>query len=73
MKKKMKLENLKIQSFVTSLSKEETVTIQGGDNSFNPVCLSGVPACVNTAVPICRNLHSDACPTALADCATVSC
>ena len=48
MKKKLQLEDLKIKSFISSLTKEKSQTIVGGE-SGNPICvnLSGIgPFCV---------------------------
>ena len=57
-KKKLKLKELKVQSFLTDLKKEEKRTVMGGMTvgdicgSGAPVCGSDVPACNNT-FPIC--------------------
>ena len=53
--KKLKIQELKVQSFVTSLSKESENTLKGGDcpgNSDNLNCNSAA-ACENTAAAVC--------------------
>lgn len=54
MKKKLKLENLHIQSFVTELSEIQIGGLKGGDNTVDAGCVSNL-ACHN----------SDACPSAI--------
>jgi hypothetical protein len=58
MKKKLKLQDLKVQSFVTAHDNEQAATIKGGGNSDNPACLTGVPACRNTHAQICNPLYT---------------
>jgi hypothetical protein len=54
MKKKLNLTAIKVQSFVTELDKTEAQTVQGGQNTNNPVCNTEVAACNNThAGPVC--------------------
>jgi len=56
MKKKLKINDLKVQSFVTAIDKAEGQTLAGGENTNNPPCLTIVPACANTvAAPQCNN------------------
>ena len=43
MNKKMKIEDLKIQSFVTSMSKEAKVTVNGGQKSITYCAGGGCP------------------------------
>jgi hypothetical protein len=64
-KKKMKLSDLKVKSFVTELNNNESRTIQGGDQSLTPACNTEVAACVNTQAYFCPVHPSayDACPT----------
>jgi hypothetical protein len=54
MKKKLKLNDLKVQSFITAMDKSEKATLAGGDNSANPACLSAVPACQMSMAQICQ-------------------
>jgi hypothetical protein len=63
MKNKLKLSDLKVQSFVTELEKKETETVKGGVRTETPVCFSAVPACVNSNAPHCLGSIVDACPT----------
>jgi hypothetical protein len=58
MKKKLKLNDLKVQSFVTALDSTEKATIAGGDNSNNPACNTLVDACQRTAAEVCPFLGS---------------
>ena len=52
--KKLKLNELKVQSFVTSIEKREIETVKGGTgNSNNPVCNTAVAACQNTIAAVC--------------------
>ena len=51
--KKLKLESLKVQSFVTGLNKEQIQTIKGGDNTANAVCATAVEACQMTIAEVC--------------------
>lgn len=53
MKKKLKLNDLKVQSFVTSLSNTEKATVAGGQNSVNPACNTEVNACQQTIAQLC--------------------
>lgn len=64
-KKNLKLNELKVQSFVTELKSFESKTIQGGGQSDNPACNSEVAACINTQAYLCPISPSayDACPT----------
>lgn len=50
-KKKLKLNELKVQSFVTDLSAKETLTLKGGDRTGNGNCheVSNGPECANAA------------------------
>jgi len=60
MKKKLKINDLKVQSFVTAIDKAEGKTIAGGDNTNNPVCRTEVPACTRTvAAPHCNDTILD--------------
>jgi uncharacterized protein YggL (DUF469 family) len=65
--KRLKLGEVKVQSFVTSINENDSLTVKGGqyDGTDNPICLSAVPACVNTHPNFCTNFPSayDACPT----------
>jgi hypothetical protein len=65
MKKKLKLNDIKVKSFVTEMDKAETRTIQGGDQSLTPACNTEVAACINTNAYFCPIHPSayDACPT----------
>jgi len=57
--KKLRLNDLKVKSFVTELKSNEAKTVQGGSgNSLNPVCMSQVPACQTQACSVVA-----ACPT----------
>lgn len=51
-KQKLSLNSIKVQSFVTALDASEAKTVQGGQQTFNPVCLSEVPACQTAACSI---------------------
>lgn len=65
-KKKLKITDLKVNSFITALDKKDEGTVLGGvGNTMNPTCLSNVPACINTHAQFCTNFPSayDACPT----------
>lgn len=64
-KKNLKLNDLKVQSFVTELASPESKTLQGGNQSMNGPCNSEVAACVNTQAYFCPIHPSayDACPT----------
>lgn len=66
-KKKLKINELKVTSFVTAFDKNEEKTLVGGvgGNTVNPTCLSQVNACGNTHAHFCTNFPSayDACPT----------
>jgi hypothetical protein len=64
-KKRLKLSQLKVQSFVTKLENNESRTVQGGAQSDNPACNSEVAACINTQAYLCPINPSayDACPT----------
>jgi hypothetical protein len=70
MKKKLKLSDIKVSSFVTALNENDSKTIQGGaepdtGNTAGPTCISNVAACVNTHAAFCTDFPSayDACPT----------
>ena len=70
--KSLKLKDLKVQSFVTSLSKEEKQTVKGGDETNGQVCdsvvvacKSGAPACQNTDAVFCHSCQSDPCACVL--------
>lgn len=52
-KKKLKLSDLTVQSFVTEMNEGEKNTIAGGHHSNNPSCHSDVPACQNTVANVC--------------------
>ena len=70
-KKKIKLNTLKVKSFVTKINSADALTIQGGDrtdnqgcfqgNSNNPACLTFVQGCLNTANQFCT--QNVGCPT----------
>ena len=67
-KKKLNLENLKVQSFVTSLKEENPNTVKGGTASVPAMCDTDNPACANT--PVCSRFAFclpgsayDACPS----------
>ena len=69
-KTKLKISELKIQSFVTSLKKEDENTLKGGDcpgHSDNPACLSGVTACQSAAnwgcIGTCGGTNDQLCST----------
>jgi len=65
-KKKLKINDIKVSSFVTALDSDDKATVAGGiGNTMNPTCLSLVPACVNSQANFCTNFPSayDACPT----------
>jgi hypothetical protein len=52
--KKLKLSDLKVQSFVTALNENEKGTIAGGaGQSDNPACFSNNPICAS-ANPACN-------------------
>jgi hypothetical protein len=59
--KKLKLSDLKVQSFITALDNNEKQTIAGGDNTNNPVCNTEVAACIRT------NAHA-VCADTILDC-----
>ncbi|MCW3104370.1 MAG: hypothetical protein JWO09_2810 [Bacteroidetes bacterium] len=52
-KKNLKLTDLKVQSFVTSLEQDEQKTLQGGAATHADKC-SQVPGCGHTAAAICN-------------------
>ena len=52
-KKKLKLNELKVQSFVTGFGKDQIETLKGRGLSDNPVCLSAVDACQNSVAQMC--------------------
>ena len=64
-KKKLKLSELRVQSFVTKLDNTESGTVKGGGQSDNPACNSEVAACIKTQAYLCPISPSayDACPT----------
>lgn len=49
MKKNLKLSDLKVQSFVTSLNEDQLNTLKGGDATNNPACGSIGIACRTVA------------------------
>lgn len=55
MKKNLKLSDLKVQSFVTSLDNDQLNTLKGGDATNNPSC--------NTLGVACRTVAHN-CPVA---------
>jgi hypothetical protein len=76
-KRKLKLSDLKITSFVTELNDQQKMTIAGGDQTnspqqctvvilkgatLNPACLSAVPACQTAAFELCGPVYSGSCP-----------
>jgi len=70
--KKLKLNNLKVQSFVTELSNTDAKTVQGGGNTDNPQCLSEVPACQFTGTPACAATVVPNCSLGIA-CTVIDC
>jgi len=61
--KKLKLNSLKVQSFITELSPADANTIQGGVRTDNPGCDNGrsFEGMCNTAVGVCVNTRHDLC------------
>ena len=53
-RKSLKLETLKVQSFVTGMKDEQIKTIKGGEHTFDPVCASKVDACLRTIADVCQ-------------------
>jgi len=58
--KKLKLNELKVKSFVTALENNESNTVKGGSN---PLVVSNVTGCMNTQAHFCTGSAVDACPT----------
>jgi hypothetical protein len=71
-KKKLKLSDLKIQSFVTELGNSDSKTILGGDQTDNPQCNSEVPACQFTGTPACAGTRVPNCSLGIA-CTVIDC
>lgn len=69
MKKSLKLSDLKVQSFVTSLNDEQLNTLKGGDATLNPACNSIGVAC-RTVAHNCH--HASTCGSAIY-CSTCAC
>jgi hypothetical protein len=53
MKKKLKINDLKVQSFITELGKDDSKTVQGGIITNNPNCTFN-GACANTRANFCN-------------------
>jgi hypothetical protein len=70
--KKLKLSNLKVQSFVTELSANDAKTIQGGDRTLTPDCTSEVPSCQFTGNPACAGTRVPNCSLGIA-CTVIDC
>ncbi|MCW3104369.1 MAG: hypothetical protein JWO09_2809 [Bacteroidetes bacterium] len=72
MKKKLKLSNLKVQSFVTQLNIDDSKTVKGGDRSATPECATEVAACQFTGTPACAGSHVPNCSLGIA-CTVIDC
>lgn len=78
-KKNLKLSDLKVQSFVTSLNDDQLHTLKGGDATNNPACNSIGVACRtvahNCATHISGNCYTfNGCAnTVIVGCATLAC
>ena len=55
-KEKLKLANLKVQSFVTDMNEGEKQTIKGGNPFSNPAFCTEVAACQNTQAQVCPSV-----------------
>jgi hypothetical protein len=59
-KKKLKIQDLKVQSFVTALDNHDKQTVMGGNQTNGAVCDTKVAGCQNTVAAIC-NTNANAC------------
>jgi hypothetical protein len=68
--KKLKLDNLKVKSFVTALEGEKAHTIKGGaDNQQSvDICWYTRSGCAQTDDYFCENSGIEGCETKLAEC-----
>jgi hypothetical protein len=72
-KKKIKLENIRIQSFVTSLSHDERKRLKGGGIPFSPIwmCDPDKETDTCTCTVLNNNCETDNCETNTCHCYTV--
>jgi len=52
--KKLKLNDLKVQSFITKLEESDALTVQGGIRTNGPQCTAN-GACLNTHANFCQH------------------
>jgi hypothetical protein len=70
---KLKLETLKVQSFVTLIEGSNAETIKGGTgDTLNPACQTEVAACQNTVANVCPGDITHACG-GTRNCPTLGC